>query len=310
MDLFNAGMPFSYGVLAIVFILGICLTTLFFGILVTVVLILCIYSGVIRISPILDAIGSCVNYFNPDLIDSISQNIRNSIQVDYPEGKPEGKNIFIFHPHGVLSIANTFHVGSTLTDWATRPIKATMIDSLFWLPFAKELLEKLNVVGSKYKSMKAVLDEGQSLTVCLGGVKEILYTEPNTMKLSIKNKRGVFKLALETGTPLVPVISYGENELFEILDSEWLRPIQSILIQYSLYLPIPTMKSCTAWFGIPWAPLKNPILTVVGAQINVTQIAEPSDKDIFELRETYFKALNELYERTRPESYKANLEIV
>jgi len=309
MDLFNAGMPFSYGALAIVFTLGISLTTLFFGVLVSVVLVTCIYCGVIRISPILDGIGNCINYFNPGLIESISQNIRSSLEIEYPEGTPEAKNIFIFHPHGVLSIANTFHVGTTLTDWATRPIKATMIDSIFWLPFAKELLEKLNVVGSKYESMKAVLDEGQSLTVCLGGVKEILYTEPHTMKLSIKNKRGVFKLALQTGTPLVPVISYGENELFEILDAPWLRPIQSMMIQYGLYLPIPTMKSCRSWFGIPWEPLKNPIRTVVGSPIKVTQVAEPSDKEIIDLRETYFKALTELYERSRPKNYK-NLEIV
>lgn len=310
MDLFNVGLPFSYGVLAIVFILGICLTTVVFGIIASVVLIVCIYSGIIRISPILDSIGTCIAYFNPGLIEAISQNIRKSIQVDYPEGKPEGKNIFVFHPHGVLSIANTFHVGSTLTDWASRPIKATMIDRLFWLPFGKELLEKVNVVGSNYESMKGVLDEGQSLTVCLGGVKEILYTETNRMKLSIKNKRGVFKLALETGTPLVPVISYGENELFEILDTPWLRPIQSIFIQYGLYIPIPTMKSCKTWFGIPWEPLKNPIHTVVGSPIKVNQVTGPSDKDILDLRETYFKALTELYERTRPESYKANLEIV
>lgn len=303
-------MPFSYAALAIVFILGISLTALVFGVIASIVLVICIYSGVIRISPILDSIGSCVNYFNPDLIDRISQNIRNSIQVDYPQGKPEGKNIFIFHPHGVLSIANTFHIGTTLTDWATRPIKATMIDSLFWLPFAKELLEKLNVVGSKYESMKGVLDEGESLTVCLGGVKEILYTEPNTMKLSIKNKRGAFKLALQTGTSLVPVISYGENELFEILDTPWLRPIQSIFIQYGLYLPVPTLKSCSSWFRIPWEPLKTPIRTVVGKPIKVSQIAEPSDNDIIELRQAYFKALTELYEETRPESYKANLEIV
>ena len=310
MELFNTGLPFSYGPLALVFILGISLTTLAFGILASLVLILCIYCGVIRVSPILDFIGNCITYFNPDLEESLSSNIRKSIQVDYPEGKPEGKHLFIFHPHGVLSIANNFHVGSKLTDWATRPIKATIIDSLFWLPFAKEILEKVNVVGSNYESMKGVLDEGQSLTVCLGGVKEILYTEPNTMKLSIKNKRGVFKLALQTGTPLVPVISYGENELFEILDRPWLRPIQSFLIQYNLYLPIPTMKSCTTWFGIPWAPLKNPIHTVVGKAIKVNQVAEPSDKEIIELREIYFKALTELYQRTRPQCYKPNLEII
>jgi 1-acyl-sn-glycerol-3-phosphate acyltransferase len=31
---------------------------------------------------------------------------------------------------------------------------------------------------------------------------------------TIKKRKGIFKIALETGTPIVPFITYGECELF------------------------------------------------------------------------------------------------
>lgn len=310
MNLFNASLPFSYAGLSIIFILGIALTTLVFGVISSAFIIICMYCGIIRISPILEALGSCISYFNPGVLESIQANLRESLDVEYRDDISEGKHIFLFHPHGAFSIANMLHVGTTLTNWKYRPIKGTILNKLFWLPFAKEILDALNFVPSNYDTMKSVIEEGHSLTICLGGVKEILYTEANTMKLSIKNKKGAFRLALETGAPLVPVVSYGENELFELSKHSWLEPIQQILIHYGLYLPVPTIKSCKSWFGIPWTPLKNPIRTVVGKPIKVVQIDEPTEKDIIDLRETYFKALNDLYNETKPKSYTDDLKIV
>ena len=310
MNLFNASLPFSYLGLSLIFMLGIALTTLVFGVISSVLIIICIYCGIIRISPILDAIGSLISFINPGLVDSIRKNLGESLKVEYQGSQLDGKNIFLFHPHGAFSIANMLHVGTSVTGWKHRPIKGTTLNKLFWFPFVKEIFDAMNFVPSNYETMKSVLEEGNSLTICLGGVKEILYTEPNTMKLSIKNKRGAFRLALESGTPLVPVISYGENELFELSKYTWLEPVQQLLIQCGLYMPIPTIKSCKSWFAIPWVPLDSPIRTVIGNPLKVVQIKDPSENDIIELREKYFKALNDLYHETKPKSYSGDLKIV
>jgi hypothetical protein len=310
MNVFQPGLPFSYGIIAIVFLLGVTFTTVVFGVIAGIVLLICIYSGVIHITPIIEGLGNIVSYFNPGLLDSLINNLRNSLLIEYPDGKPSNtKHIFVFHPHGTLSTTMTFHIGTHITEWSIRPIKVAVLHGLFWLPFANEIFHKMNAVPSHYSSMKAVLDNNESLGLCLGGVREILYTEPGSMKLSIKNKRGIFRLALETGTPLIPVLSYGENELFDLSDSKWLLYIQKYLIHYGVCLPIPTLKSCISWFGIIWNPLKNPIRTVVGEAIQVPDAHIPTDKEIIELRETYFTALKDLYQRTRPDGYK-DIEIV
>ncbi len=282
-----------------------------FGTIAGIILVICIYTEIVHITPIIDIIGKIISYFNPGILESLTDNLRKSLLVEYPDSTPppDNKHIFIFHPHGAFSTAMTFHIGTNITEWKTRGGKGTVLNALFWLPFGKEILDRLNFIPSNYTSMKSALENGESLSVCLGGVREILYTEPKSMKLSIKNKRGIFLLALETGTPLIPVISYGENELFDLTDSKWILKIQEALVKYGICLAIPTLKSCVTWFGIPWNPLKNPIRTVVGAPIKVPVAHVATEKEIIELRNKYFTALKDLYQRTRPVGYK-DIEIV
>ena len=311
MNLFNATLPFSYLAIVAIFLAGISFTFLLFGIVASCLIIICIYCGIIRISPILDGIVNLFSYAYPGFTESVKQNLRDSFVLEYPEGKPRNGNfLFGFHPHGLFSVANIFHIGTDLTTWSIRPIQATVLDKLYLLPFSKEILDRVSATPSNYNSMKAVLTKGESLTVCLGGTREILYTEKNVMKLSILNKKGIFRLAIETGTPLIPVISYGENELFEIVKHPWLTSIQTILLEYGICIPLPTLQSCKTWFNILQKPMKNPIRTVVGKVIEVGVARVASDKDISELRDQYFTALRHLYSTTRPEAYSKDLEII
>lgn len=57
----------------------------------------------------------------------------------------------------------------------------------------------------------------------------MMESEPGTLRLVLKNRTGVFRMALETGTPIVPVLTYGENELFPSMDSPMLRTLNQWL---------------------------------------------------------------------------------
>ena len=58
----------------------------------------------------------------------------------------------------------------------------------------------------------------RSIVLVPGGAAEALMAHPGTFKLYLRNRRGFVKLAVETNTPLVPVLGFGENELFYTLD--------------------------------------------------------------------------------------------
>ena len=65
--------------------------------------------------------------------------------------------------------------------------------------------------------MKHRLNNGESLILVPGGAAEALHAHGGVMKLYLKNRKGFVKLAIETNAKLVPVIGYGENDIFDTL---------------------------------------------------------------------------------------------
>lgn len=56
---------------------------------------------------------------------------------------------------------------------------------------------------------------GRAITIVVGGARESLDSSPNSLKLVLKRRKGFVKLAIRTGADLVPVLGFGENDLYE-----------------------------------------------------------------------------------------------
>lgn len=54
---------------------------------------------------------------------------------------------------------------------------------------------------------------GSSLTIVVGGAAESLSARPGTADLTLKRRMGFIKLAMRQGADLVPVFSFGENDV-------------------------------------------------------------------------------------------------
>lgn len=82
------------------------------------------------------------------------------------------------------------------------------------------------------------LPKGNAITIVLGGAHESLLTLPQTYRIILRKRRGFLKLALTNpNTALVPVLAFGENDLYETLVPErgtWLDKAQ---------------KGAKRWFG-------------------------------------------------------------
>ena len=55
---------------------------------------------------------------------------------------------------------------------------------------------------------------GRSIALAVGGALESLHVTPGTIDIIVKRRQGFVRLAAETGASIVPVISFGENDLF------------------------------------------------------------------------------------------------
>jgi len=287
--------PYSYIAIWLGVFLGIGITAACIGLFSAAILMICISLGMIRIMPLFNFINRIAHIFFAKEISRVESNIRESFKVSssYTQVGLEGPHIFMWHPHGVFPTSLYFHTASRLTNSpeAVKLSKTVAFSNLQWLPFTNEVFKETNIIPSDYHAMKAALQEGHSISLSPGGMREMLYQDT----VILARRRGIFKMALETGTSLVPVISRGEAELCKALElPEW---IQGLLEPYDACIPIPTWKTVSRFLGILQNPLKDPIFTILGDPILVEKIENPTETQISDLRTKYIMTLVAIYEK-------------
>lgn len=315
-NLMTYGFPLSIFLWIGGAILGASISFLLFGTVTFIILFTLYMMGMLHMKPFFEKLQHFFQYMFPNTLTNIQENMKISfpITIDPYFNETEGRMpkdspyIFLWHPHGLFSCANFYHCASGQTDFFQKT-RSVVHSYMKYIPFSQEVLSLYSTVFSDYDSMKQTILSKQSLGLVLGGATEILYTEPHTMKLHIGQKRGIFRLALTTGTPLVPVLVYGENELFQLSTHPIVNFFQAIAKILHVVLPIPTLESMIQWTHISQEPFEKPVQTIVGTPIEVVKKESPTFEDIEELRKKYFLALEKLYEKTKPAYYKS-LEIV
>lgn len=310
MNLLSLGFPMSYILFYTIIISTIIIIGTIAGIIVLIIILGMISIGMIKITPLLDKIHDGIEIFFPETFRKLKYNITNSFKVreEYKTKKETDKTMYLFHPHGALSVSYYFHSSTDLTEWQKeKNFKVTISRYLYWLPFSQELTDKFNGIPNLYWNMKKALEEKNSLYVIPGGTSEIPLTQKGKLRVKILNRMGIFRLALETGTSLTPVLTYGENELYELLFPKIQEYLQE---NYHIVLPIPSYKSIRKWCSLLFEPFDKSIETYIGQSIQVEKIEKPTEKNIIELRNIYIEKLQELYKKTKPESYSAELEII
>uniref|UniRef100_G3T704 Acyltransferase n=1 Tax=Loxodonta africana TaxID=9785 RepID=G3T704_LOXAF len=158
------------------------------------------------------------------------------------------------------------------------------------------------LVASDKESVDHLLSRkegGNLLAIIVGGSKESLDARPGAYRLLLRNRKGFIKLALMHGAALVPIFSFGENELFDQVNNppgSWLRCVQNHL-QKVMGFALPLFHGRGVFqysFGL--LPYRRPITTVVGKPIEVQKTLQPSQEEVDHLHQRYIKELCNLFE--------------
>ncbi|KFP27247.1 2-acylglycerol O-acyltransferase 2, partial [Colius striatus] len=140
---------------------------------------------------------------------------------------------------------------------------------------------------------------GNMLAIIVGGAQEALDARPGSCTLMLKNRKGFVRLAIEHGTPLVPIFSFGENDLYDQVRNpkgsclRWLQHrLQRIM---SISLPLFHARGIFQYsFGL--MPYRRPICTVVGKPIPVQKKYKPSEEEVDRVHQKYLDELCKLFE--------------
>lgn len=152
-------------------------------------------------------------------------------------------------------------------------------------------------------------------SLVVGGVREAQVFQPNSYRCVISKRRGFVRIALENGSSLVPVISFGENDVYRAINCKsWSAPIRDFIEKHvNRNLLLLSGRGIFQYsFGL--LPVRHPVTTVIGAPIHLTKTPNPSDEEIeriFDLFCTRLKELFEMHKSKYVENYEhVHLEIV
>ena len=143
---------------------------------------------------------------------------------------------------------------------------------------------------------------GRAITIVVGGARESLDAQPQTLRLVLKRRKGFVKLAIRTGADLVPVLAFGENELYEQVrpDAHPLIHRSQLVVKKLLGFTVPLFHARGVFnYDVGLMPYRRPLNVVVGRPIKVVQYAKVEEAYVDELHGLYVEELKRIWREWR-----------
>ena len=219
--------------------------------------------------------------------------------------------MFGYHPHGIIS-------HGAFTAFATEALGFAQLfpgitntlltlDSNFRIPFYRDYLLALGLASVSRESCENLLSKGgpnnegmgRAITIVVGGARESLDAQPHSLRLVLRRRKGFVKLAIRAGADLVPVLAFGENELYNQVQPD-LHPMihkTQLIVKKLLGFTIPLFHARGVFnYDVGMMPYRRPLNIVVGRPIKVIQQAEPDGGYLDKVHGLYIEELERMWE--------------
>lgn len=193
-------------------------------------------------------------------------------------------------PHGVLPFANVLSIPAINT-FGFRRFAGAPASVVFHTPFLR-YLTLFECVQVGRQSIMAAIQAGVCVGIVPDGVAGIfrMHEAPLGEFVTLRGKRGLARLALRTGTPILPAYSFGNTQVLSCwYDQFGLLEGLSRRLQASLFV---------YWgrWGLP-IPRRAKITMVVGRLIQVDKVEHPTDAQIDALHERILAEMRGHFDR-------------
>jgi 1-acyl-sn-glycerol-3-phosphate acyltransferase len=214
---------------------------------------------------------------------------------------PDQAYVFGYEPHTIFALG-----AWALTDRAgltPLPRIKFMASSLaFNIPVLRHIWTWLGLVPVTRKSFIKQLTAGTSCITVPGGVQETIYLERDSEVAFLNSRKGFIKLAIEVGSPLVPVFCFGQSQAYN-----WWKPNATILKKVYNAIKYPLVLY---WgrFGSP-IPFRVPMHIVIGKPIQFKKNPQPTYDEVNEVHAQYVAAMQELFEKNKAQYGSKDLQL-
>lgn len=218
------------------------------------------------------------------------------------------RSINSFHSIGAAANFGTNHSKWSILFPRIRPRLTTLrINTL--MPLSREVLLGCGICSPSAKSLINLLSQSNdpndksnrdgctsnAVALIVGGFREVGYTYPNRYRCVLKTRKGFARIALQTGAALVPALSFGENNYFDVIDVSKSKFFQWFTKDTKNHLPLCNGRGFLQYnFGI--IPRRHAITTVIGAPIHFERLPNPTDDEVNAAHQLFCTQINELFE--------------
>ncbi|XP_061402540.1 2-acylglycerol O-acyltransferase 2-A-like, partial [Musca vetustissima] len=163
---------------------------------------------------------------------------------------PDRNYLIACFPHGIFGIGIASNMGNNIGKWmkmfpGIRPKIATL-DMHFRIPFMREIIRLWGLVSCSKQSLMYYLKKSNdpkhpdnrdgftsyAVALLVGGAEESLESRPGRYVFVLKNRKGFVKIAIRSGAPIVPSLSFGEVDIYDQVDN----PPNSMLRKFQTFV--------------------------------------------------------------------------
>ncbi|XP_017094226.3 2-acylglycerol O-acyltransferase 2-like [Drosophila bipectinata] len=230
---------------------------------------------------------------------------------------PNRNYIIASFPHGLIGMGICVNMGMEISKWLklfpqVRPKIATL-DHHFKTPFLREVIRLWGMVSVSKESLVYLLNKSNdpkhednqdgftsnAVAILVGGAQEAMDSHPGQYMLTLKNRKGFVKMAIRTGSSIVPSLSFGEVDIYDQVENppnSKLRRFQNSVKKLIGISPIiPKGRGMFNYtFGI--VPYRRRIVQVVGSPIDVIKSDQPDIAYVDEIHGKVMEALHKIFE--------------
>ncbi|XP_052784158.1 2-acylglycerol O-acyltransferase 2-like isoform X2 [Mya arenaria] len=184
---------------------------------------------------------------------------------------PNKSYVFGIHPHGIMQYSGFLSFATEAMGFSEMfpgifP-HLVILHGQFQFPFYRDYLLSSGMCSVSRKSFDWILNHrGHAACVVVGGAVEALESNPGHFNLVVMKRKGFIKQALIHGASVVPVFTFGENDVYEQVqnpEGSRLKRLQIFLTHKIFGFSMPIFKGRGIFnytFGI--FPYRRPLNTV------------------------------------------------
>jgi len=257
--------------------------------------------GMIAVGPFYMLFCACTNYYwscpnfrHCMVTEDVKRHFSGKI-IATTKLEEDKQYVLGFHPHGILPLTAMWcHNSEEWRDKVSNHELVTLAaNHAFVIPIMRELMMAAGSKPATRKNFVNMLEAKKSVVLVPGGVAELMLTDSKAKEIHlVTGHKGFIRLAISHGVNLVPMFSFGE---WEVMDIMW--PSVQRYCRRILGIPFPLFVGRALYI-----PRQQPITVVVGAPIEVKRREIPTEEEVDDLHRKYFTALHKIFEDHKAEA--------